>query len=192
VKLSPLRFFFDSRRRFHTILLIVGALCAASGSLSYAIVLPEVAFAQAPVVLISSLHPGQTAKIYGTIECSCSKAVDRTDVTGAFGPSDWNATYSAFFIRDPSGTIFIDTDSNERVRPGPSGGDYLPGDRAAVYGSVYDQGHGVLALRAEMIAKAPDDTDAKEWFWMLTLGGVGWLLLAAVFTDRMFFGANQT
>jgi hypothetical protein len=160
--------------------------------LSYAVVLPEVAFAQAPTVLISAVSPGQTVKIYGTIECSCAVAVNRSDVPAAFGPRDWNATFSAFSIRDPSGTIFIDTDSVERVRPGPHDGDYLPGDRAAVYGTVYDQGHGVLALRAEMIARAPDDTVAKEWGWMLAMAAVGGVVVAAVFTDRLVFGAART
>jgi len=191
VTLWPVRVFLESRRRFHAVFFIFGALCAGAGSLSYAIVLPEVPFAQAPTLLISSVHPGDTVKIYGVIECSCSKAIDRTDVPAAFGPSDWNATFAAFSIRDPSGTIFIDTDSAQRVRPGPSDGDYLPGDHASVYGTVYDQGHGALALRAEMIAKAPDDTVAKDWAWMLAAAGVGWVLLAAVFTDRLVFGAQQ-
>jgi hypothetical protein len=186
------RVFLESRRRFHTVFWIAGAFLVAGGLLSYGIVLPEVAFAQAPTVLISTVHPGDIIKIYGTLECSCSKAVDRSDVPAAFGPRDWNATFAAFSIRDPSGTIFIDTDSVERVRPGPHDGDYLPGDKAAVYGAVYDQGHGVLALRAQMIAKAPDDTLAKEWPWMLAVAFAGGILVAAVFTDRLLFGSDET
>lgn len=182
---------FWRRGRFHLLLGVVGALCAVAGLLSYAVVLPEVAFAQAPTALISSVKPGNIVKVYGTIECSCSVAINRSEVPVAFGPRDWNATYAAFSLRDPSGTIFVDTDSVQRVRPGPHDGDYLPGDRAAVYGAVYDQGNGVLAVRAEMIAKAPDDTLAKGWDWMLVVAIVGGVLLAAVFTDRFFFGSPE-
>lgn len=183
--------FGDSRRRVHAALLVAGALSTAIGLLAYALVAPEVPFAQAPVKLIRDLAVDDLVKIYGRIECNCSKAIDREESrVGATG-RNWNATFAAFTVNDPSGKIWINTDAVTRLTPGPTGGDWKDGDWIAVYGTVYDQGNGIFALRAQMIAKTVDDTPAVWAFHLLVATSLGAIAIAYVLTDRLIFGAPQ-
>ena len=57
-----------------------------------------------------------------------------------------------------------------------------------MYGTVYDQGVGNLALRAQMIAKTPDDTPAVFSLHLLIVAAIGAIALAYVLTDRLVFG----
>jgi hypothetical protein len=181
----------DSRRRFHAALLVGGVVLCGAGLLAYGIVSPEVPFAEAPVTLAREVRADTVVKVVGQVSCDCTKAIDREAVpVGATG-RNWNATYEPFEVQDASGTLHIDTTSITRLAVGPSGGDWMKGDRIALYGSVYDQGHGALALRAQMVAKAPDDTLAKHAFWMLALAAVGALAIAYTLTDRVVFGRGR-
>lgn len=184
--------FGDSRRRRHTVLLIVGALAAAGGMLAYGLVVPEIPFAEAPVKLVRDLRVGDTVKIYGRIECNCSKPIDREETSVGANGRTWNATYATFTVDDPSGKMFIDTSAVTRLTPGPSGGDWLDGDWVAAYGTVYDQGHGNLALLANMMAKTPTDTPAVNAFYFELIAAFGAILLAYVLTDKLLFGGTMT
>lgn len=186
--LRPFRPLWESRRRRHLAIGISGLLLAAAGLLGYAVVYPEIPFAEAPTSLISSLRAEDTAKIFGKIVCNCGKAVDRSEAPAGFTGRAWNASYSSFSLRDVSGTIFVDTSSITRLTPGPHDGDYLEGDNASLYGTVYDQGGGVLAFRAQMMAKGPNDTAAASAFWIELAAAVGALMLVAAVTDRFLFG----
>ena len=137
-------------------------------------------------------HADETVKVYGKVVCRCTKAIDREETqVGATGRT-WNATYEPFNITDPSGALHVDTTSITRLTPGPSGGDWLNDDWIAIYGNVYDQGNGNLILRAQMVAKVPDDTPARYAFWMLVSGAAGALAIAYVLTDRFVFGGAET
>ena len=186
--LLPLRLHGNARRRFHSAVLVAGILLCGVGLLSYGLVAPEIPFAEAPVTYAGELHAGDIAKVFGRISCQCNKAIDREEVRVGTNGRNWNATYADFSVSDPSGSIHIDTDSITRLPPGPNGGDWLNTDYAAVYGAVYDQGTGVLTLRAYMIAKAPDDTLAKYAFWTLVTAALGGLAIAYLVTDRLVFG----
>lgn len=186
--LFPLRRLGDSPRRFHIALLIVGALLTAGGLIGYGLVAPEVPFANAPVKLVGEARPEQTVKVFGTVECNCTKAIDREETKVSYNGHYWNASYVQFNVVDPSGALFIDTDSVTRLTAGPSGGDWVDGDKITVYGTIYDQGFGNLALRAQMIAKTPDDTPAIYSLHFLIVSALGALSLAYVLTDRLVFG----
>lgn len=182
----------DSRRRRHKALAIGGAIVTALGLLNYALVTPEIPFADAPISPVASLRADTVVKVYGVVEClHCTRAIDREETkVGATG-RNWNATYNAFSVRDASGAIWIDTTSVTRLTPGPTGGDWVDGDTITVYGAVYDQGLGNLALRAQMIAKTPTDTPAVWAFWILVVTALGGLALAYVLTDRILFGGPE-
>jgi len=179
----------DSRKRRHTALLIGGAVVTALGLLAYGLVAPEIPFAEAPITQVDDLRTDTVVKVYGVVEClHCRKAIDREETkVGATG-RNWNATYNAFSVRDASGAVWIDTTSITRMTPGPTNGDWVEGDNITVYGAVYDQGFGNLALRAQMVAKTPTDTPAVWAFWILVVTVLGALALAYVFTDRLLFG----
>jgi hypothetical protein len=191
VVLFPLRRLGDSRRRFHTAVLIVGALLTAGGLLGYALVAPEIPFASAPVSLVGHVRADQTVKVYGFVECNCTKAIDRVVTQVSYNGHYWNASYAQFNVVDPSGALYIDTDSVTRLTAGPTSGDWVDGDKITVYGTVYDQGVGNLALRAQMIAKAPDDTPAVFSLPFLIVAALGALSLAYVLTDRLVFGGGD-
>ncbi len=182
----------DSRKRRHKALAIGGAVVTALGLLNYGLVTPEIPFADAPITRIANLHADQVVKVYGVVEClHCTKAIDRGETeVGATG-RNWNATYNAFSVRDASGAIWIDTTSVTRLTPGPTSGDWVDGDTITVYGAVYDQGLGNLALRAQMIAKTPTDTPAVWAFATLLVTALGGLALAYVLTDRILFGGAE-
>ena len=181
----------DSRRRLQVAVLVVGAFLCPIGLLSYGLVVPEIPFAEAPVTYVGELRADTIVKIYGRIDCTCTKAIDREEAAGGASGRTWNATYQPFTVNDPSGSLVIDTTSITRMTAGPSGGDWLRLDWIAVYGSVYDQGAGSLVLRGQMVAKAPDDTPARYAFWALVTATVGALAIAFVLTDRIVFGAPE-
>lgn len=179
----------DSRKRRHTALLIVGSLVMALGMLAYGLVASEIPFAEAPIKPVTGLHADTVVKVYGVVEClNCYKAIDRQETRVGVNGLTWNATYNAFSVRDASGAIWIDTTSITRLTPGPTTGDWVDGDTITVYGAVYDQGSGNLALRAQMVAKTPTDTPAVWSFWVLVVTAVGALAVAYVVTDRLLFG----
>jgi len=178
----------SSGKRRHTAVLAVGVALCGLGILAYGIVSPEIPFAQTQVTLVNEVRADQMVKVYGRVLCDCTKAIDREEVTVGATGRNWNATFEPFAVSDPSGELHIDTTSVTRMTPGPSGGDWMSADSITIYGSVYDQGHGSLALRALHIAKAPDDSLAKYAFWALVSGAVGALAIAYVLTDRLLFG----
>lgn len=182
--------FLHSLRRRHLAFGVAGLLLGAGGLLGYALVYPELAFAQTPTKLARELHAGDVTKVFGKIACNCTVAVDREEFQVGFAGRSWNATYATFWIQDPSGQIYVDTDAITRLQPGLHGGDYMPGDNASVYGAVYDEGNGLLALRAQMMAKGPQDTAAAQAFWFGLAGAMGALLFAAAVTDRLLFGQS--
>jgi hypothetical protein len=183
--------FINSRKRRHITVAVTGALLAAGGLLAYGLVSPEVPFVEAPLTPVGEVHADKTVKVYGRVVCDCTTAIDREETqVGATGRT-WNATYEPFSVSDPSGDLHVDTTSITRLTPGPSGGDWKNGDWITVYGTVYDQGHGALALRAEMIAKAPDDTPAVNALLFEVLAAVGLVAIAYVFTDRWLFGGTD-
>jgi len=189
--LFPLRKHGDSGRRFHLAVAITGVALCAGGLLAYGLVAPEIPFAEAPVRFQADLHAEDTAKIFGRIDCTCYKAIDRTETPAGATGKLWNATYEPFYVVDPSGKIPIDTDSVTRLNPGPTGGDYVINDNITVYGTVYDQGNGALVMRASMIAKSPTDTPAIYAFWALLVAAVGALAIAYLLTDRLVFGSPE-
>ncbi len=186
--LFPLRRLGDSGRRFHLAVLIGGALLTAGGLLGYALVAPEIPFASAPVTLVGEVRAEETVKVFGLVQCNCTKAIDREETKVSYNGHYWNASYVQFNVVDPSGALFIDTDSVTRLTPGPSGGDWVDGDKITVYGTIYDQGVGNLALRAQTIAKTPSDTPAVYSLHFLIAAALGALSLAYVLTDRLVFG----
>ncbi len=179
----------DSRKRRHAALLAAGAVVTALGLLAYGLVAPEIPFAEAPITQVASLHADTVVKVYGVVEClNCYKAIDRQETKVGANGRTWNASYNAFSVRDASGAVWIDTTSITRLTPGPTTGDWVDGDTITVYGSVYDQGSGNLALRAQMVAKTPTDTPAVWALWILLATALGGLALAYVVTDRLIFG----
>jgi hypothetical protein len=178
----------DSRRRRHMALIALGVALCGLGLVAYGLVAPEIPFERAPVTFVGEVRADQVVKVFGRVDCDCTKAIDREERPVAASGRTWNATFEPFHVSDPSGRLHIDTTAVTRLTPGPTGGDWMRADNITVYGSVYDQGGGNLALRAEMIAKAPDDTPAKYAFWALVSGALGALSLAFVLTDRLVFG----
>lgn len=185
----PLRKFGAGGPRFRSAVLIAAVMACGLGLIGYGLVSPEIPFAQAPVTLVGEVRADTMVKINGRILCDCTKAIDREEVTVGASGRNWNATYEPFEVSDPSGHLHIDTTSITRMTAGPSGGDWMNTDWVTIYGSVYDQGNGVLALRAQMVAKAPDDTPAKYADWALASAALGGLLIAYVLTDRLLFGS---
>lgn len=171
---------------------VAGLLLVSAGLLGYFLVSPEIPFADAKTTLIKDVRAGDAVKVYGRIDCNCTLAINRTEERVGIAGRDWNATYSAFLVVDPSGAIFIDTDSVTILRPGPEGGDYPENSYIAVYGHVYDQGNGVLALRAQMIAKNPTDSVATAKDLLLSFVAIGAFFLIGVAADRVLFGAPRT
>ena len=86
--------------------------------------------------------------------------------------------------------MFVDVDSLAILKRGTHGGDYWHEDYAAVYGHIYDQGGGVLAIRAQAIAPTVDDSPARFSWALAAAAAVGGLLIAAVLTDRWVFGQS--
>ncbi len=190
--LWPLAKHGDSRKRRHAALLVGGAFVTAVGLLAYGLVAPEIPFAEAPITPAANLHVDTVVKVYGVVEClHCTKAIDREETKVGTNGRTWNATYNAFSVRDASGAIWIDTTSVTRLTPGPTTGDWVDGDNITVYGAVYDQGQGNLALRAQMIAKSPTDTPAVWAPWILFVTVLGGLAIAYVLTDRLLFGGPK-
>jgi hypothetical protein len=181
----------NSRRRLQLALLVGGALACALGLLSYGLAAPEIPFFETPVTYVGELRADTMAKVFGRIDCTCTTAIDREESDVGFNGHTWNATYKPFSVNDPSGSLLIDTTSVTRMTYGPSNGDWLRTDWVAIYGSVYDQGTGSLLLRAQMIAKAPDDTPARFVFVALAMATVGGVALAFVLTDRLVFGRPE-
>jgi hypothetical protein len=181
-----------SRRRRQFIIAVLGSVLAAGGLLVFGLLLPEMAFAGTPATLIGDASPGDAVKVYGVIECSCVFAVEWSEEQVGLGLSAQSAVIVPFTLQDPSGTVFVDTDSLATLKRGPHDGDYWRGDRAAVYGHIYDQGGGVLAIRADVMAPHVDDTPARFAWVFAVFAGVGGLLVAAAFADRLLFGQAPT
>lgn len=178
-----------SRRRRQLVVAVLGAVLAAGGLLPLALLLPELPFATTPTTLIEDAAPGDAVKLYGVIDCSCQVAIAWSEEQVGLGLSASNATYVAFTLQDPGGVVFVDTDSVATLKRGPHGGDYWRGDFVAVYGHLYDQGGGVLAIRAEFIAPHVDDSPAVHWGWLVVVASAGGVLMAAALVDRLVFGA---
>ncbi|HEX9710056.1 MAG TPA: hypothetical protein VGB42_08850 [Candidatus Thermoplasmatota archaeon] len=178
----------ESRRRRQFLVGVAGSFLAGGGLLAYGLLLPEVPFAGAPTTRIGDAEPGDAVKVWGLIDCSCLVAIDWSEEQVGLGLSDTHAAVVPFSVQDPSGTLFVDTDSLAVLKRGPHGGDYWRGDFAAVYGHVYDQGHGVLAIRAEVVAAHVDDSMARFAPAFVGAAAAGGLLVAAALADRWVFG----
>ncbi len=181
-----------SRRRRQFVVAVLGSVLAAGGLLVFGLLLPEMPFAGTPATLIGDASPGDAVKVYGVIECSCLFAVVWSEEQVGLGLSAQDAVIVPFTLQDPSGTVFVDTDSLAILKRGPHDGDYWRGDSAAVYGHVYDQGGGVLAIRADVMAPHVDDTHARFAWVFAVLAGVGGALVAASLADRLLFGEAPT
>jgi hypothetical protein len=178
-----------SHRRRQLAVAALGAVLACAGLLPLGLLLPELPFAGAPTTSIGDAHPGDLVKVYGRINCSCLVAITWSEERVGLGLGAPNASIEPFTLHDPSGSFWVDTDSLATLKRGTHNGDYFDNDFAAVYGHVYDQGNGVLALRAQFIAASPDDTLARHWGWMVLAAAAGGTLLAAALADRLVFGA---
>jgi hypothetical protein len=187
-----LRWFFspytESRRRRQFVVAAAGSFMAAAGLLAIGLLLPEMPFAGAPTTLIEDAGPGDLVKVYGRINCSCLIAVDWFEEQVGLGLYDTHVTIDPFTLQDPSGTVYVDADSVAIVKPGRHTGQYWKDDFAAVYGHIYDQGGGVMAIRAQVVAPEVDASLARfAWAYAL-FAGVGAVLVAAALADRLVFG----
>lgn len=180
----------ESRRRRQFVVGVAGSFLAAGGLLAYALLLPEMPFAGSPTTRIGDAGPGDAVKVWGRIDCSCLIAIDWSEERVGLGLSDTHAAIVPFSVQDPSGMLFVDTDSLAVLKRGPHGGDYWRNDFAAVYGHVYDQGNGVLAIRAAVVAAHVDDSPARFAPVFVGAAAVGGLLVAAALADRWVFGQS--
>lgn len=181
----------ESRRRRQFLAASTGAFLAAGALLAIALLLPELPFAGAPATMVEDASPGDLVKLYGQIDCRCQVAIEWSQEQVGLGLTATDARIVAFTLQDPSGTVFVDTDSLATLKRGPHDGDYWKGDFVAVFGHIYDQGGGVLAIRSEFIAPRVDDSLAVHWGWLVLVASAGGVLVAAALADRLVFGAPQ-
>ena len=101
----------DSRRRRHLAFGAAGALLAASGLLTYVLLLPEEPFAQTPTTLIRDARPGDAVKVFGTIDCTCQVAVNYSEEQVGFTARKPRFEFVPFSLDDRQ-VVLVDSQGN--------------------------------------------------------------------------------
>ena len=139
---------------------------------------------------VQSMDLGDYVRVEGTVALNTSEdviIVQREVEKATISMNEYEYTVRWVWVEDGRGdAVLVLFDHVGQTKPGRHDGDYHRGDMICVGGYVADDGSGIKRVRANFVAKHPNDTPAI--FWSLFVGMIvaGIVLILLFVVTRIF------
>lgn len=176
----------------------MGLVLAFAGVFAYIFVTDDLGWYRTELVGAREVWEGelgQYVRVEGRFAVNASKDVIivQEEVEKAVWTSyEYNHTVPWVWMEDERGDpllVLFGTVSD--TKPGRHGGDYHRGDEVCIGGTVAEDGSGVMRLRADVVAKYPEDTPARYAQGFVASAFAGMMLVLVFVLARIFLRPRQ-
>ncbi len=145
---------------------------------------------------VRSMHLGDYARVEGTVALNTSEDVIITefDVQKAvMTVQDYEYHVDWIWVEDDKGGVVLILFDHVRVtKEGRHGGDYHRGDRVCIGGTVTTEGGvEINRIRADFVAKHPEDTAARYVAAFYAAGFCGMMVILVFVLARIFLNPRK-
>lgn len=169
--------------------LVLGLGLVTLGVGGYLWVVEELNWYRTPVsdaADVQSAALGDYVRVEGMVALNTTRDViisERVVEKAAWSVTEYDYHVDWVWVEDDEGEpVLVLFDHVSITKPGRHGGDYHKGDRVCIGGSVALEGPGIKRVRADYVAKYPEDSNARyvEWFYGASFAGMMLVLVFAL------------